>query len=101
MTQKKCVVIGGGLAGLSAAYRLTENGWGVKVVEATSRLGGRVLSHRFREARQLVCELGGEWIGENHDEMRRLCKFFHMDLQDHRFCNGFMSKRKRLRNYAP
>jgi oxygen-dependent protoporphyrinogen oxidase len=39
----KAVVVGSGLAGLTAAFRLREHGWQVKVLEAGNRVGGRVL----------------------------------------------------------
>lgn len=42
-------VIGGGLAGLSAATSLAAAGWRVLVLEARSRLGGRATSFRDRE----------------------------------------------------
>ena len=38
----ECVVIGGGIAGLTAAYRLREHS--VVVLEGSDRLGGRVQS---------------------------------------------------------
>ena len=41
---KRVVVVGSGLAGLSAGYRLRERGWQVTVFEAQGRVGGRVLS---------------------------------------------------------
>lgn len=41
---KKCIVIGGGLAGLSTAAFLVKNNIQVEVIEASSRLGGRVFS---------------------------------------------------------
>jgi monoamine oxidase len=44
---KECIVIGGGLAGLAAAYRLKDYRFHVTVLEARDRLGGRVLTHRF------------------------------------------------------
>ncbi len=42
-------VIGGGLAGLSAASHLANAGWRVLVLEARSRLGGRATAFRNRE----------------------------------------------------
>lgn len=41
---KKCIVIGGGLAGLSSAVFLADSGLSVEVIEASSRLGGRAYS---------------------------------------------------------
>jgi len=69
---KNCVIIGAGLYGLSAAYKLKQNGWKVILVEARDRIGGRVFTYQFRENRQLYCELGGEWVGNNHDSVKRL-----------------------------
>ncbi len=40
------VVIGGGLAGLSAAWRLKEAGAAVRLVEQSARVGGVVGSHQ-------------------------------------------------------
>ena len=71
---KECVVIGAGLAGLAAAYRLSEKNCKVTVLEGRDRLGGRVLTHRFCEVADLNCELGAEWIGKNHTLMLSLCK---------------------------
>jgi protoporphyrinogen/coproporphyrinogen III oxidase len=41
---KRLIVVGSGLAGLSAGYRLHEQGWQVTVLESLGRVGGRVLS---------------------------------------------------------
>lgn len=41
---KHAVVVGSGLAGLSAAFRLQEQGWLVTVLESADRVGGRVMS---------------------------------------------------------
>jgi oxygen-dependent protoporphyrinogen oxidase len=41
---KRVIVVGSGLAGLSAGYRLHEHGWQVTVLESLDRVGGRVLS---------------------------------------------------------
>ncbi|TRY68923.1 hypothetical protein TCAL_05228 [Tigriopus californicus] len=60
---KKChkvVVIGAGMAGISAAHYLVENGVSdVILVEASDRIGGRIQTI-FREGKPL--ELGAEWI---------------------------------------
>jgi hydroxysqualene dehydroxylase len=41
---KKCIVIGGGLAGLSSAVYLADSGFSVELIEASSKLGGRAYS---------------------------------------------------------
>jgi monoamine oxidase len=53
----KIVVVGAGLAGLTAAYRLQQTGHDVQVYEARHRPGGRILSVKIGES---YGELGGE-----------------------------------------
>ncbi len=43
---RRAVVIGGGLAGLAAAYRLDQGGWNVLVLEKEPRVGGRCRTER-------------------------------------------------------
>ena len=84
------IVIGAGLSGLAAALALRRAGWDVTVLDARNRIGGRVFSHRFAEAPELVCELGGEWIGLSHERMQSLCREFGLDLKDHHFTFSLM-----------
>lgn len=51
------VVVGAGLAGLTAAGRLRAAGRRVVVLEARERIGGRVLDHRLPDGQAI--ELGG------------------------------------------
>ncbi len=85
MRVRNCVVIGAGLAGLSAALQLSRAGWHITVLEARKRLGGRVHTYRFPEAPELTCEMGGEWIGRDHHRMRRLCAELGLELEDHSY----------------
>ena len=78
-----CIIIGAGLSGLAAAYAL--KGWNVTVLDARPRIGGRILSFNFKESPELVCELGGEWVGASHERMKALCHDFGIPLKDHRF----------------
>ncbi|MGH9873377.1 MAG: flavin monoamine oxidase family protein [Pyrinomonadaceae bacterium] len=78
-----CIIIGAGLSGLAAAYALKD--WKVTLLEARPRLGGRVFSYNFKESPELVCELGGEWVGASHERMKALCNDFKIRLLDHRF----------------
>ena len=83
-----CIIIGAGLSGLAAAYALKD--WNVTLLEARERVGGRVISFRFKENPNLVCELGGEWVGDSHDRMKALCNDFKIPLKDHRFESWLM-----------
>lgn len=79
MSDKTVTVIGAGMAGLAAAYELHKAGWNVTVLEARSRVGGRV--HSIREFSDgLVAEGGGEYIDEAHARMIALAREFHLSL---------------------
>ena len=55
------VVVGAGLAGLSAARELKAAGLTVRLLEARDRVGGRVCNHPLGDGK--VAELGGEFYG--------------------------------------
>ena len=61
----RVVVVGGGFAGLSAAYELSRAGADVTVLEARNRVGGRVLSFHDLVPGGTM-EGGAELIGSNH-----------------------------------
>ncbi len=79
MNQKSVIIIGAGMAGLSAAYELHKAGWGVTVLEARGRVGGRVYSIR-EFSNGLVAEGGGEFIDEHHTRMLGLAREFNLSL---------------------
>jgi monoamine oxidase len=64
------VVIGAGLAGLAAARDLAGGGADVVVVEARSRVGGRVEQVALDDGR--LVQLGGEVIGNAHTAYQQL-----------------------------
>jgi monoamine oxidase len=93
MEKRTCIIIGAGLSGLAAARTLSEKRWKVTVLDARERTGGRVLTHRFDEkgTQDLYCELGGEWIGRGHVQMKKLCKEFGLEpLMRHAFDFSFL-----------
>ncbi len=66
-TPRRVVVVGAGLAGLTAALDLTDAGWDVVVLEARDRVGGRVHTLYDPFSPGLHAEAGGESIDDNHD----------------------------------
>jgi monoamine oxidase len=60
------VVVGAGLAGLSAAADLVAAGHAVIVLEARDRVGGRTLNHSLGGE---VVEVGGQWVGPGQDRI--------------------------------
>ena len=63
------VVIGAGLSGLSAAYRLQEAGWRVEVLEASDKCGGRVRTIR-RDG--FIIDVGPDALSSGYTEYLRL-----------------------------
>ncbi|MFZ1724348.1 MAG: FAD-dependent oxidoreductase [Dokdonella sp.] len=76
------IVVGAGVAGLTAAWRLRQAGVGVKLYEAQERVGGRMLSLRNHFADGQVCELGGELIDSGHARIRALAGELGLVLDD-------------------
>jgi monoamine oxidase len=70
----KIVVVGGGLAGLTATYRLKQAGYAAQLHEASSRLGGRCWTIRGAFADGQIAEHGGELIDTGHIEMKHLAQ---------------------------
>lgn len=77
---KKVIVIGAGLAGLSAAYELKNAGHDVTVLEAQMRVGGRVNTLRDHFSDGLYAELGATFVNDNHDLTIRYSKSFGLEL---------------------
>ena len=76
------VVVGAGIAGLTAAWRLQQAGVSVRVLEAQERVGGRMYSLRDFFPEGQVCELGGELIDTGHTHIRFLAEELGIPLDD-------------------
>jgi monoamine oxidase len=73
------VVVGGGLAGLTAARELAAAGRDAVVLEARDRVGGK--THSLRTEYGDVVELGGQWVGADQDRMLGLLSEFDIDTR--------------------
>jgi monoamine oxidase len=75
-SKPKVAIIGAGLAGLTAAYRLFQRGIDFDIYEARNRVGGRVLSALMKNYRGdfSVVELGGQSITDGGEATN----FFHL-----------------------
>jgi monoamine oxidase len=76
------IIVGAGIAGLTAAYRLRQAGVPCRVFDAQNRVGGRMLSLRNFFADGQVCELGGELIDTPHTSIRALAQELGIALDD-------------------
>jgi monoamine oxidase len=66
------IVIGAGLAGLTAARDVVKAGHSAIVLEARKRVGGRTLNQPIGGGK--VVEIGGQWIGPTQDALAKLAK---------------------------
>jgi len=78
----RVAVIGGGMAGLHCAYRLSEAGVDVTVYESSDRTGGRMFTARKMFADDQVAELGGEFIDSVHLTLLDLATELDIELDD-------------------
>jgi monoamine oxidase len=81
-TQGRAVIVGAGLAGLSAAYELHRKGWDVVVLEASNRVGGRVKTVRAPFTEHQHAEAGGEYVNDAHYAIRDYARRFGIALED-------------------
>jgi monoamine oxidase len=83
-TQPNIAIVGGGIAGLNAAYQLHKRGLRAIVYEAASpdKPWGRIQTQKMGNGIGLTRELGGEFIDSGHKDMLQLAREFRLPLID-------------------
>jgi type I restriction enzyme R subunit len=67
-------IVGGGVAGLTAAYRISQKGRPVHLFEASQRCGGRIFTRKNFNADNQFVELGAELVDTGHKDLIRIAK---------------------------
>jgi len=78
----RVVIVGAGLAGLTAAHLLAKSGVRAMLVEGSPRIGGRCWSERDAFTEAQIAERGGELIDTTHEAIRALASEFSLPLDD-------------------
>ena len=74
-------IVGGGVAGLTAAYRLQAHGAKPILFEASNRWGGRMFT-MYDFYKGMFCELGGEFVDTDHEDLQKLGKELGVEMQN-------------------
>ena len=82
------IIVGAGAAGLTCAYRLQQNGVQARVIEAATRIGGRMHSLRNHFPDGQLTELGGEFFDSDHKAILGLARELGVRILDLAYANG-------------
>jgi monoamine oxidase len=78
---KTVAIVGGGVAGLTAAYRLHAAGASPVLFEASNRWGGRMFT-QYDFYKGMFCELGGEFVDTDHEDLQNLGKELGVEMEN-------------------
>ena len=84
-TERPVIIVGGGIAGLACARRLYEHGLAARILEADSRVGGRIKTDRHDG---YLLDRGFQVLQTAYPEARRVLDFSRLNL--HCFAPGAM-----------
>lgn len=107
------LIVGAGISGLTAAYRLANAGVPVNIIEARNQVGGRMRSLPKAAGTSITAELGGEYIDTDHTCLRSLAEELGFNVLDieaaeqglnresYFFGGQFISEEEIIRDFAP
>jgi monoamine oxidase len=77
------VILGAGVAGLTAAYKLSKAGIPSVIYEGRpDRVGGRILTKDNFNGEGMFCELGAELVDSGHTNLLDLCRELNVEIQE-------------------
>lgn len=87
---KRITILGAGIAGLVAAYELERLGHTVEIMEGSSRIGGRIWTHRFGDdPKAPYAELGAMRIPSEHKHVLHYIHEMGLDKKLRKFVTVF------------
>ncbi|NER34000.1 MAG: FAD-dependent oxidoreductase [Oscillatoria sp. SIO1A7] len=107
------LIVGAGISGLTAAYRLATAGVPVNIIEARNQVGGRMRSLPKAAGTAITAELGGEFINTDHTCLRNLAEELGFNVLDveaaqqglnresYFFEGRLISEEELIRDFAP
>jgi monoamine oxidase len=78
----RVAILGAGIAGLTAAYRLMQAGVACEIFETSNRTGGRMFTKYGFNKEGMFCELGGELVDSNHADLIALAGELGVGIQE-------------------
>ncbi len=81
-SDERIAIIGAGLAGLTCAWQLQQQGVRATIYEGNTRLGGRCWTRRNDFAGGQIAEHGGELIDQSHKHIRQLVQSLGLKLDN-------------------
>tara|TARA_B100000686_G_scaffold355382_1_gene474111 strand:- start:25822 stop:27363 length:1542 start_codon:yes stop_codon:yes gene_type:complete len=93
---RRIIVIGAGLSGLTCAYDLFRAGYNVLIIEARTRPGGRVRTYRDSFADNLYAEMGAEYVDSSDQFVRKYAEEFGLKIRKAKLYDGVFVRGKKF-----
>lgn len=81
-SETRVAIVGAGIAGLTAAWKLKQGGVVADIYEAAERVGGRMMTARGLLSPTQTTDLGGEFIDSTHTDLLDLAQELGIELFD-------------------